>query len=74
MSFVAHRHLTFDGARPMRLITPAITTGARMRYDATYARMRGQIDALRQVLKFRLAERRLVGLRRLLRDQTVTAL
>lgn len=57
-SFVAHRRVTFDGARPMRLITPAITPGARMRYDATYARMRGQIDALRQVLKFRLAERR----------------
>lgn len=57
-SFVAHRRLTFEGARPMHLITPAITTGARMRYDATHARMRGQIDALRQVLKFRLAERR----------------
>jgi len=56
--YVTHRHVRFPGVRPMKLITPPIIASARMRYDAAFTRMRPQIDALRQVLKFRLADRR----------------
>lgn len=56
-SFVAHRHLRVEG-RPMRVITPPIAPDVRVRYRGSYTMMRGQAAALRQVLMFRLAERR----------------
>jgi hypothetical protein len=56
--FVLQQRVLFAGRRPMRLITPPVDAHARMLYDASYARMRPQIDALRRVLKFRLVERR----------------
>ena len=55
---VVHRHVRLQHARPMRLITPPITADVEVRYRGAYTVVRGQADALRQALKFRLAERR----------------
>lgn len=55
---VVHRHLRLQHARPMRLITPPISADVEVRYRGSYTVVRGQADALRQALKFRLAERR----------------
>jgi nitric oxide reductase activation protein len=58
MEFLRQRRVRLPGARPMRMVTPPIGPDVRVRYSGSYSIVRGQADALRQVLRFRLAERR----------------